>query len=158
LGDGTTTQQIHPEQVGLHAQWSLASNSGLSGSTSLVTTIDGTLWGWGDDSSSQLAEAAIDSTVPQRTIPGVVPQYLGIHAVTAQIGVPVQVYAYATSGLPVILTVSGPATLSGHMLLTVTAPGPVTLMGYQPGDVNWVSTGPVTSPVTVIPSRGGNGG
>ena len=150
LGDQTTTQQNAPEHVGLHAAWSLAGNSGMSSSTSFATTVDGTLWGWGDNSSSQLAYAAIDNTVPQRTIPGVASQYLGIPVITATVGVPVRVYANALSELPVTLSVSGPATLSGDML-TVTGPGPVTVMGYQPGDVNWGSTGPVTVPVTVLP-------
>jgi uncharacterized protein (TIGR03437 family) len=51
---------------------------------------------------------------------------------------PFTVPAFASSGLPVALTVvSGPATISGNVL-TLTGVGAVTLQASQPGNANWL--------------------
>jgi alpha-tubulin suppressor-like RCC1 family protein/archaellum component FlaG (FlaF/FlaG flagellin family) len=64
---------------------------------------------------------------------------------------PVDLTAYATSGLPVILSVlSGPATLAGGTL-TVTGIGTVKVQATQPGGENYLPAPPVTGTIIVKP-------
>jgi hypothetical protein len=59
---------------------------------------------------------------------------------------PYAVSASSTSGLPVTLTVSGPATLSGG-ILTLTGAGTVTVTATQAGDSNY---NPATASQTIV--------
>jgi len=147
LGDGTTTQHNSPEQIQPGAKWASLPDGGMSG-LPLVTTADGTLWALGLNASAQVGGAAIDPTVPERTLPSFSPQALSFPSVNATIGTPVTLAATCDSGLPITYSVSGPATLSGNQL-TVTAPGTVNLLAYQAGDTNWGSTGPVSANIAV---------
>jgi hypothetical protein len=52
---------------------------------------------------------------------------------------PFQVVAVASSNLPVTLTVQGPAMLDTRRLLTLTAPGQVTLTAVQPGNTQYAA-------------------
>ncbi len=73
--------------------------------------------------------------------------------------VPNQVYGAASftlsptssSGLPVALTVSGPATLNGYTV-TVTGVGTVTLQASQPGNSVYRAAVPVSQSFTVLPA------
>ncbi len=62
---------------------------------------------------------------------------------------PVELRAFAQSGLPVTYKVTGPATLSGN-LLTLTGIGNVTVTAYQPGDSTWAAAKNVSQTFKVI--------
>jgi lysophospholipase L1-like esterase len=52
---------------------------------------------------------------------------------------PFQVVAIASSNLPVTLTVAGPATIDDRRLLTLAAPGQVTITATQPGNTQYAA-------------------
>jgi len=57
-------------------------------------------------------------------------------------------YPTASSGLPVSITVAGPARITGKSLL-ISGAGTVTLTAKQPGNPNYYSATPVTNSFTV---------
>jgi len=69
LGDGTTTNQSSPVQIGTLTNWKevyAGQDSGAgSNATSLAIKTDGTLWGWGLNSSGQVG----DGTTTNRSSP-----------------------------------------------------------------------------------------
>lgn len=55
IGDNTTADKSSPVQIGRLSTWnSIATAGGFSGNFSLVTKTDGTLWGFGNNSSGQI--------------------------------------------------------------------------------------------------------
>ncbi|MEK7677255.1 MAG: N-acetylmuramoyl-L-alanine amidase, partial [Verrucomicrobiota bacterium] len=62
---------------------------------------------------------------------------------------PFALNATASSGLPVIFTVVGPATLSGNNTLTLTGAGIVTVTATQPGNAGVLPASPVDRSFTV---------
>lgn len=63
---------------------------------------------------------------------------------------PFSVYATSDSGLPVSLSVSGPAVLNGS-ILTLTGWGTVTITASQPGNASYVAATNVVQPFFVVP-------
>jgi hypothetical protein len=64
---------------------------------------------------------------------------------------PITLAATASSGLPVIYTVTnGPATVSGD-ILTITGAGSVSIQATQAGDANWNPATPVSQTISVAP-------
>ena len=66
VGNGTTTQQLTPEQISLPAP---VTSVGLGGSgdfngQTLVLLTDGTMWGWGSDQWGQLGDGGSATAVP----------------------------------------------------------------------------------------------
>jgi alpha-tubulin suppressor-like RCC1 family protein len=57
LGDGTTNNQISPEQIGTDINWAAVS-AHSNANTTLARKTDGTLWSWGYDVFGQLGYAA----------------------------------------------------------------------------------------------------
>jgi hypothetical protein len=64
---------------------------------------------------------------------------------------PITLNATASSGLPVIYSVtSGPAIVSSNVL-TITGPGSIAIQASQPGNSAWAAAAPVTETITVAP-------
>lgn len=62
LGDGTTTQQLSPVQIGTGTNWA---NVIIRGKSSFARKTDGTLWSWGDNTQSQLGQGdSVSRSVP----------------------------------------------------------------------------------------------
>jgi uncharacterized protein (TIGR03437 family) len=77
-------------------------------------------------------------------------------ATADNLGGPLPMGAFASSGLPVTLSViSGPAVLTmdtgGNPDLTFTGPGPVTIQATQPGNATYLPAAPVTQTFDVMP-------
>ncbi len=53
LGDGTTTNQLSPEQIGTGTDWSQVSGGDLS---TVALQNNGTLWAWGNNSDGELGD------------------------------------------------------------------------------------------------------
>ena len=70
------------------------------------------------------------------------------------VGVPVELEATASSGLPITYVITGPATLSGTTL-TLTGTGTVTVQATQPGNTNFSAATPVTQTLNVVTSSVG---
>lgn len=65
LGDGTTNDAATPVQVGLNSVPPLVNVTKLGGRTyfSLAVKSDGSIWGWGMNSSGQMGNATMGSDV-----------------------------------------------------------------------------------------------
>ncbi len=134
--DWNTVQQVAPG-----AKWSALPTGATLDDHFLAATADGTLWSFGQDSYNRPPD--VDYSIPRRLVPGSTAQSLTFPPVTAMLSVPVTLQATATSGLPVIYRVSGPAKISGNQLIVYGA-GEVNIVAYQPGDSYWDSTGPIS--------------
>ena len=121
------------------------------GYDNLCLTKDGSLWGFGENASGLLGPA-LDFTRPIRVMPTFSSQTVTFPPVSATIGIPVELMATASSGLPVVYGVSGPATVQGN-LLTIAAPGAVNLVAYQEGDASWRASDPVQPALLIAPAR-----
>jgi alpha-tubulin suppressor-like RCC1 family protein len=67
LGDGTTTDRVVPVKVGSDKKWSQIE---AGHSHYLAIKSDGTLWGWGNNSDSQLGfEGTAQVTYPVQDTP-----------------------------------------------------------------------------------------
>lgn len=74
---------------------------------------------------------------------GLAPQTITFPAATSAVfGIGIPLTATASSGLAVVYTVSGPATISGGILYS-TMPGAVTVTASQPGDSSYQAAPPV---------------
>jgi alpha-tubulin suppressor-like RCC1 family protein len=66
LGDGTTTNQTTPAQIGALTTWkAIAAGTGFT----LALRSDGTLWAWGNNSSGQLGNGTFVIRAPYRLFP-----------------------------------------------------------------------------------------
>ena len=142
LGDGNMDTGSHatPARVGTSIGW--ASVAPLANSNhSLAITTDGTLWGFGFANNGQIGLAWRNQLIPDVTLPALSPaQTLSFpQPAVIPIGNTATLSATASSGLPVSFIATGPATLNGDQL-TVTGPGPITLIAFQPGDNYWQSS------------------
>lgn len=147
LGDGTTTTSYSPVRIGTSAAWNKLPTK-LGNQFSMVLTRDGKLWSSGQNMYGQLG--TIDPGLPNRTWPARSKQTIGLPALPPLIaGQPVVLAATSTSRLPVIYTVSGPATFVGNTL-TRTAEGAIRVIAWQAGDATWASAAPqAMAPPTV---------
>ncbi|MDB4793502.1 hypothetical protein OAG63_00550, partial [Methylacidiphilales bacterium] len=144
LGNTTDTQQNSPVQYGALKAWAALPDGGMNQSNdTLALTVDGTLWGFGDDSYDQLSPAfSYNALTPQFVMPQAA-QTLTLPSLNPSLGVPISLPVTASGGLPVTYAVVGPATLTGNQL-TVTGYGTVILIAYQAGNEFWGSTIPVS--------------
>lgn len=130
-----------PGQVGTGTNWVQAVSADTG---SICLRSDGTLWSWGGSSGQEPDDIV---PAPRSIWPAASPQALTLNALPAlEQGQPVVMTAGSSSGLPVTLTVAGPATLSGNVL-TPTGPGAITVAVYQDGDAAWHPAEPVMQTV-----------
>lgn len=148
LGDGTTTNRSTPQQVGTAKNWE-AGPCLAHGTRTVALRTDGTLWAWGHNYGGLVSND--DRSIPTRIWPQRVPQQLAPPSIPASfaVGTPLPWAATASSGLPVVTTVVGPATLAGGVL-TPTGAGTLTLAFYQNGDESWAAAPAQTFTVQVI--------
>jgi len=153
LGDGNMDSGNHstPTRVGTSNGWAsvaLLANS----NNSLAVTSDGTLWGFGFATSGQIGFAWRNQLVPDVTLPALSPaQTITFPTIgNVPVGNTVTLAATSSSGLPASYIVSGPATLNGSQL-SVTGPGPITVIAYQPGDSYWQSSDIAFQNVNLLP-------
>jgi hypothetical protein len=147
LGTGNKVSTMTPTQIGTSNAWMKISAKGYD---NLCLTNDGSLWGFGENASGLLGPT-LDFTRPIRVIPTFSSQTVTFPPVSATIGTPIELMATASSGLPVVYGVSGPATVQGN-LLTITAPGAVNLVAYQEGDASWRASDPVQTVLSIAPA------
>jgi alpha-tubulin suppressor-like RCC1 family protein len=147
LGLGDTTNRFSPVQVASDKNWNLVMCESDSNHTMALRS-DDTLWAWGNNRSGQLGIR--DTSVPNRVWPQRANQTVSFPAL-ADIAPnwSAELHASADSGLPILYTVVGPATLTGRML-RATGPGTVTVTAYQHGDASWESAVPVVQTVQVF--------
>jgi hypothetical protein len=119
----------------------------------LALRTDGTLWAWGGNERGQLGLSDWDLSAPNRLrLHEPVSQTLSFpHLVNLIPGDTLELNVTAESGLPVLYTVVGPATLQGSTL-SAKAPGTVTVSAYQPGDASWASAEPVVQTIQILPA------
>lgn len=137
LGTGTVTSRSSPGQVGSATCWDQVWP--LQGAShTLASTTDGTLWAVGWNNFGQMALADRTQLLPSVIAPGApASQTLSFTAPsTATVGAVIDLAAIATSGLAPRYLVTGAAALDGSKL-TITGPGPVSVIAYQPGDHLW---------------------
>ena len=142
LSNGSYTAQSLPTQVGTSDAWaSLPSTSVSTTSHLLVMAKDGSLWACGFAANGQTAFAGRDLFTPQPSVPGIGgPQTIAFSPPgSAVTGSTVTLGATSSSGLPASYLVTGPATRHGDQL-TITGPGPITVIAYQPGNGYWSSS------------------
>lgn len=145
LGDGTLVSRSHPVQIGTSTNWRSASVGRVH---TVAVRTDNTLWTWGEGPEGALGEGP-DSRLPHSLWPERAPQELSFSALSSLAhGQSISLGATTTSGLPVIYTVTGPATLTGNTL-TATGPGRVTVAAYQAGDLVWAGAEPVIQTLLV---------
>jgi hypothetical protein len=103
--------------------------------------------GWTGDASGSAPSIALTITRPlsvQAVFESKTVQTISFPAIGDQsVGASFPLTVTTTSGLPVTLTVTGPATYSGGVL-TLTGPGAVSVQATQPGDGTYLPAAPVT--------------
>lgn len=103
--------------------------------------------GWAGDASGSAPSIALTITRPlsvQAVFESKTVQTISFPAIGDQsVGASFPLTVTTTSGLPVTLTVTGPATYSGGVL-TLTGPGAVSVQATQPGDGTYLPAAPVT--------------
>jgi len=103
--------------------------------------------GWAGDASGSAPSIALTITRPlsvQAVFEAKMAQTISFPAIGDQsVGASFPLTVTSTSGLPVTLTVTGPATYSGGML-TLTGAGAVSVQASQPGDGTYLPAAPVT--------------
>jgi len=140
LGDAGFTSRNSPAQVGASQAW--ASAWPLSGSShSVVSTLDGSLWGSGFSHFGQIGLASRNPFVPDVVLPALsAAQTISFPAPgPVTVGNTVTLATTTGSGLPASYIVTGPAALNGDQL-TVTGPGLITVIAWQSGDSYWQSS------------------
>jgi ELWxxDGT repeat protein len=141
LGDATHISRTLPVIVGSSAHWSMPVSSSQSSHTLVLRGKQ--LWGIGNNSSGQVPGGEWGRFSPRISVPQRSPQSIEFPTPDSSIGVPVELQASASSGLPVQYSVTGPATLSGQTL-TIQGPGEVRLDAWQSGDDSaWLPSQPV---------------
>lgn len=135
FGDGTETNRLVPAPVLPHIRWlDFAQNSSTTNCL-LLTSADGSLWGLGHNEGGQLTERTRLHSVMSNAHPSTMAQTVTVPPIViTEYGVPVTVQGTASSGLPVKFNVAGVGILNNNQL-TVTGPGDVYLMAWQPGDL-----------------------
>ncbi|MEO6742278.1 MAG: hypothetical protein ABIP20_18700, partial [Chthoniobacteraceae bacterium] len=138
LGNASTVNRSAPAQVGISTGWD---NVFPSSNQTLLGTVDGSLWACGFANNGSLGYAWRNQFVPDLVLPALSPVQTIVFSAPASVtvGNTITLAATAGSGLPVSYIVGGPATLNGSQL-TVTGPGLVTIIAYQPGDNFWQSS------------------
>ena len=142
LGDATFTNRTSPTQVGTSTGWLAVPSASLTSSNHILAlAADRSLWTCGFGTSGQTGFAGRNLFTPELAVPGLSsPQTLTFTApATVAIGNTITLGATSSSGLPANYLVTGPAVRSGEQL-TVTGPGLVTVIAYQPGDSYWQSS------------------
>lgn len=103
--------------------------------------------GWAGDASGSAPSIALTITRPlavQAVFEPKTAQTIFFPAIGDQsVGASFALKVTSTSGLPVTLTVTGPATYAGGVL-TLTGPGAVSVQATQPGDGYYLPAAPVT--------------
>ena len=147
IGDGTYIKRLSPVQVGSANHWTKLPAGGWSkAKVSYAISVDGTLWGWGDDANRLLADASFDVRIPRFDIP-IVSQNITFPDISRPpLGQSTTLQATSDSGMPITYLVSGDAEISGDQL-TVTGPGSISIHAYQRGDNIWDIAGPVSAKV-----------
>lgn len=115
-------------------------------------SLSGLLWTLAGNTQFSLTDFV--STVPLATAQTITfPTLTGISESSS----PVTLGATSTSGLNIVYTAIGPATITGpsQNLLMITGPGPVTVTASQPGDSNTQPAPPVVQIITVAPTTSG---
>lgn len=137
LGTGNFTTRSSPGQVGTSTAWDKAWPLETSAHT-LVTTSDGTLWGFGFQSLGQLAYGARNPLLPAMAVPAISATQTMTFTLpaSASTGTTITLNATSSSGLPASYIVSGPASLNGNQL-RITGVGAIKVTAYQPGDDVW---------------------
>lgn len=138
LGDGGVSTKTSPTRVGTSNGWGAVYGEMY---TSLMTTCDGCLWGCGYSNYGSIGYAWRNQFVPDLVLPSLsAAQTISFPVVgNIPVGNSATLAATSSSGLTARYTVSGPASLNGNQL-TVTGPGLITVIAYQPGDSFWQST------------------
>ena len=103
--------------------------------------------GWAGDASGSAPSIALTITRPlavQAVFESKSAQIISFPAIGDQsVGASFPITVTTTSGLPVTLTVTGPATYAGGML-TLIGPGAISVQATQPGDGYYLPAAPVT--------------
>lgn len=103
--------------------------------------------GWTGDASGSAPSIALTITRPlavQAVFESKTTQTISFPAIGDQsVGASFPLTVTTTSGMPVTLTVTGPATYTGGVL-TLTGPGAVSVQATQPGDGYYLPAAPVT--------------
>ena len=142
LGDATYNSRSSPTQVGTSTGWLAMPSASLStASHILIMAADRSLWTCGSAASGQTGFAGRNLFTPELAVPGLsAAQTLTFTApATVTIGSTITLGATSSSGLPAGYLVTGPAVRNGEQL-TITGPGLVTVIAYQPGDSYWQSS------------------
>lgn len=134
LGDGTMLNRTQPVPIGADSNWSLVASRGLH--TSALRT-DGSIWSWGSNAEGVLGIGSLEF---KRTWPSNSPQSIHL-TLEGRLGVGelASLNCFSSSGLPVSITVVGPASLDGANNLQFHSPGKVTISAYQHGDSAWAA-------------------
>ncbi len=140
LGNGNLTSRTTPGQVGTSTGW-LGLPPLQNNTHALFLAADGTLWTCGSATSGQLALAWRNQLVPDLVLPAISPvQSIAFTSpATVPVGDSITLATATGSGLPASYIVTGPATRQGDRL-TITGPGLVSVIAYQPGDSYWQSS------------------
>ncbi|MBK8092833.1 MAG: cadherin-like beta sandwich domain-containing protein [Verrucomicrobiaceae bacterium] len=137
LGNGTysASSTVSPIRIGTSNSWARVISNGAH---PLALTKDGTLWGWGEANRGSTGFAGHDQLQPDQVFPALsAPQTLSFFPPSGMsVGDTVTLNAQASSGLPPRYIVNGDAVLNGDRL-TVTGPGTISVIAYQPGDRFW---------------------
>jgi alpha-tubulin suppressor-like RCC1 family protein len=138
LGDGGVSSKNAPTRVGTSNGWGTVYAEMY---TSLMTTCDGCLWGCGYSNYGSIGYAWRNQFVPDLVIPSLsTAQTISFPTVgNIAVGNSATLSATTGSGLAARYVVSGPATVNGNQL-TVTGPGLIIVIAYQPGDNFWQSS------------------
>ncbi len=145
LGLGSITYTTTPAQIGSDSDWIGVK---CSGAHVLAQKSDGTLWGWGSNFYGELGIGA--PLVPTRGWPTRQSQTISFPNLNQpEIGQPITLQATSDSGLPVVFSFAGPATLTGSILTPLSA-GEIRVNASQLGDENWQPATRVSQIISVL--------
>lgn len=144
FGDNTNVNRLVPAPLMPFIWWSDFAQGYGSNHCLLLTSADGSLWGLGQNAGGQLTERTRIHSVMSNAHPTTMAQTLDVPpVVVTEYGAPVTLHGTASSGLPLKFSVGG-AGIVGNNQLTVTGPGDVYLMAWQPGDLPaWQQSPPI---------------